>query len=55
MNTLGAAAGAVVAAWAGPRFHGLWVGLGLATAAVFIGLVLAGENLGDPTKVRDVY
>lgn len=54
-NTLGAALGAGVAVLAGPRFHRVWVVLGYAVALVFAGLVLAGERLGDPDKVRQVY
>jgi len=55
MNTPGAAVGVGVAKLFGPRFHPLWVGLGYAVALVFLGLVLAGERLGDPGKVKQVY
>lgn len=55
MNTLGAAVGVGVAKLFGPRFHPLWVGLGYAVALVFLGLVLVGEQLGDPGKVKQVY
>ena len=55
MNTLGAVIGAVFARWAGPRWFPVWVALSIAVTVVFAGLVLAGERLGDPAQVREVY
>lgn len=55
MNTLGAAVGVGVAKLGGPKLHPLWVGLGYSVVLVFLGLVLAGDRLGDPDKVKQVY
>lgn len=55
MNTVGAALGAVIARWAGPRWFPLWVVLDVVAAGVFAGLVVAGERLGDPAQVREIY
>lgn len=52
MNTLGAFIGATIARWCGPKFHRLWIGVTFLAVAVFIGLVLAGDRLGDPAKVK---
>ncbi|WP_296146780.1 VanZ family protein [uncultured Corynebacterium sp.] len=52
MNTLGAFLGATIARWFGPKLHRVWIGLTFLAVAVFIGLVLAGESLGDPSKVK---
>ena len=54
MNTLGAFVGATIARWCGPKFHRVWVGLTFIAVAVFIGLVLAGDSLGDPSKVKEL-
>lgn len=54
MNTLGTFVGATIARWCGPRLYRLWVGLTFAAVAVFIGLVLAGDSLGDPDKVKQL-
>lgn len=54
MNTLGACIGASIARWSGPKFHRLWIGLTFAAVAVFIGLVAAGDSLGDPAKVKQL-
>lgn len=54
MNTLGTFVGATIARWCGPRLYRLWVGLTFAAVAVFIGLVLAGDSLGDPAKVKQL-
>lgn len=54
MNTLGAFVGATIARWCGPRLHRLWITLTFAAFAVFLGLVAAGDSLGDPRKVKQL-
>lgn len=54
MNTLGALIGALLAKVCGPKLYWLWIGLAVAAVIVFIGLVIAGENLGDPNKVKQL-
>ncbi len=53
-NTLGAAAGACIAAWAGPRAQWLWVSLTAVLVVVFAVLVVLGPRLGDPDRVAEV-
>src|SRR5690625_4844802 len=53
-NTLGAAAGACVAAWAGPRARKLWLALTAVLIAVFAVLVILGPRLGDPDRVAEI-
>lgn len=53
-NTLGAAAGACIAAWAGPRAQWLWVSLTAVLVVVFAVLIILGPRLGDPERVADV-
>lgn len=53
-NTLGAFAGAAFASWCGPRFHRMWIWLGILATAVFVVLAALGPRLGDPDKVKDV-
>lgn len=53
-NTLGAAAGACIAAWAGPRARWLWVSLSAVLVVVFAVLVILGPRLGDPDRVAEV-
>lgn len=53
-NTLGAAAGACIAAWAGPRLQWLWVSLTAMLVAVFAVLVVLGPRFGDPERVAEV-
>lgn len=53
-NTLGAATGACVAAWAGPRARWLWVSLTAVLVVVFAVLVILGPRLGDPDRVAEV-
>lgn len=53
-NTLGATAGACIAAWAGPRAQWLWVSLTAVLVVVFAGLVILGPRLGDPDRVAEV-
>lgn len=54
MNSVGALIGAVFAKACGPKLYGLWIGLAYAATAVFLGLVLAGESLGDPSKIKQL-
>ncbi|WP_273412314.1 VanZ family protein [Corynebacterium appendicis] len=54
MNTVGAFVGATLARWCGPKMHRVWIGLTFAAVAVFIGLVLAGGSLGDPSRVKQL-
>lgn len=54
MNTLGASVGATIARWCGPKTYRVWIGLTFAAVAVFIGLVLAGDSLGDPSRVKQL-
>nr|WP_269208610.1 VanZ family protein [Corynebacterium aquatimens] len=54
MNTLGAFIGATLAKWCGPKLHGLWVALSYVAAVVFVGLLIAGESLGDPSKIKNI-
>ena len=54
LNTLGAAAGACIAAWAGPRAQWLWVSLTTVLVVVFAVLVVLGPRLGDPDRVAEV-
>lgn len=54
MNTLGALIGALLAKVCGPKLYWLWIGLAFAAVTVFIGLVIAGESLGDPSKVKQL-
>ncbi|MDK8626229.1 VanZ family protein [Corynebacterium appendicis] len=54
MNTVGAFVGATLARWCGPKMHRVWIGLTFAAVAVFIGLVLAGDSLGDPSRVKQL-
>ncbi|BAU97363.1 hypothetical protein N24_3101 [Corynebacterium suranareeae] len=54
LNTLGAAAGAVIAKIFGVRFFKVWVWLALILAVVFVVLVALGPRLGDPEKVVDL-
>lgn len=51
MNTLGALIGAMLAR---AGLHWLWIVLSFAATAAFLGLVAAGESLGDPSKVKVV-
>lgn len=53
-NALGAAAGACIAAWAGPRAQWLWVSLTAVLVVVFAVLVILGPRLGDPDRVAEV-
>ena len=53
-NTLGAAAGAWIAAWAGPRARWLWISLTAVLVVVFAVLVILGPRLGDPDRVAEV-
>src|SRR5699024_3873462 len=53
-NTLGAAAGASIAAWAGPRAQWLWVSLTAVLVVVFAILVVLGPRLEDPDRVAEV-
>lgn len=53
-NTLGAAAGACIAAWAGPRARKLWLALTAVLIAVFAVLVILGPRIGDPDRVAEV-
>ncbi|MFH0412473.1 VanZ family protein [Corynebacterium sp. L4756] len=53
-NTLGAAAGAWIAHWAGPKAQWLWVALTAVVVLVFIVLVILGPRLGDPERVAEV-
>lgn len=53
-NTLGAAAGALFAAWIGPRATWLWVSLTAVVVLVFVVLVILGPRLGDPERVAEV-
>lgn len=53
-NTLGAAAGACIAAWAGPRAQWLWVSLTAVFVVVFGILVVLGPSLGNPDRVAEV-
>ena len=53
-NTLGAAAGASIAAWAGPRAQWLWVSLAAVLVVAFAVLVVFGPRLGDPDRVAEV-
>ena len=54
MNTLGAFIGAVLAKLSGPKFHWVWIGLASLATITFIGLVIGGESLGDPSKGKQV-
>lgn len=54
MNTLGAFIGATLVKWCGPKLHWLWVALSYLAAVVFVGLVIAGESLGDPSKIQEI-
>lgn len=51
MNTLGAFLGAKVVHWCGPRLHKFWIGLSLASVAVFLFLVAIGDKIGDPSRI----
>ena len=53
-NTLGAAAGAWIATWAGPRARWLWIALTAVLVVVFAALVILGTRLGDPDRVAEV-
>ncbi|AHI20218.1 VanZ family protein [Corynebacterium casei] len=53
-NTLGAAAGAWIAQWAGPRARWLWIALTAVLVVVFAALVILGTRLGDPDRVAEV-
>lgn len=53
-NTLGAAAGACIAAWAGPRSRWLWISLTAVLVVVFAVLIILGPRLGDPDRVVEV-
>ncbi|ALC07055.1 hypothetical protein CDES_13635 [Corynebacterium deserti GIMN1.010] len=53
-NTLGAACGAVIAKFCGPRLYKVWVWLASALAVVFAILVALGPRLGDPDKVVEL-
>lgn len=53
-NTLGAASGALFAAWIGPRANWLWVTLTAVLVLVFVVLVLLGPRLGSPNRVAEV-
>lgn len=53
-NTLGAAAGACIAAWIGPRAYWLWGSLTAVLAMIFAVLVILGPRLGDPDRVAEV-
>ena len=54
MNTLGAFIGAVLAKLFGPKFHWTWIGLASLATITFVGLVIGGESLGDPSKVKQL-
>lgn len=54
MNTVGAFVGATLARWCGPKMHRVWIGLTFAAVAVLIGLVLAGDSLGGPSRVKQL-
>ena len=51
MNTLGALIGALIAKWAGDRWHKMWIALALLASVVFAVLVVLGERLGDPNTI----
>src|SRR5699024_5416585 len=53
-NMLGAAAGACIAAWAGPQAQWLWVSLTAVLVVAFAVLVVLGPRLGDPDRVAEV-
>lgn len=53
-NTIGALVGGLIARVCGRRLYPLWIGLGLATAAVFAILVILGPRLGDPEAVVEL-
>ena len=53
-NTTGALVGGLVAHVCGRRLYPLWIGLGLAIAAVFAILVILGPRLGDPEAVVEL-
>lgn len=53
-NATGALAGGLLARVCGRRLYPLWIGLGLATAAVFAVLVVLGPRLGDPAAVVEL-
>ncbi|MCO6394942.1 MULTISPECIES: VanZ family protein [Corynebacterium] len=55
MNTVGTLVGVGIARACGPRLHTFWIMLGYVVPLCFLGLVLAGERLGDPSKVTEVY
>ena len=55
MNTVGTLVGVGIARACGPRLHTFWIVLGYVVPLCFLGLVLAGERLGDPSKVTEVY
>jgi len=50
-NTLGAASGALIAAWTGPRAQWLWLALTTVLVVVFAVLVILGPRLGDPDRI----
>lgn len=54
MNTFGAFIGATLAKLSGPKFHWTWIGLASLATIIFVGLVIGGESLGDPSKVKQV-
>ena len=53
-NPLGTAAGACIAAWAGPRARWLWISLTAVVVVAFAVLVILGPRLGDPDRVAEV-
>lgn len=53
-NSLGAAAGAYIAAWVGPRAQWIWLSLTAVLAVLFAVLVIFGQRLGDPDRVAEV-
>lgn len=53
-NTLGAVAGACIAAWAGPRAQWLWLSLIAVLVVVFAIFVIIGPRLGDPDRIAEV-
>ena len=54
VNTAGALVGAVIARRCGRRLYPVWIGVALATGAVFAVLVALGPRLGDPEQVVDL-
>lgn len=53
-NATGALVGGLIARLCGRRLYPVWIGLALATAAVFAVLVILGPRLGDPAAVVEL-